>query len=85
MKPQIQTINTKQLRTQMKSVIERVRKGGSFLVLHRSRPAFQINPPEFEDIPRGALEEDPVYRAAPVGRSRDGLRASDHDKVLYSK
>jgi antitoxin (DNA-binding transcriptional repressor) of toxin-antitoxin stability system len=85
MKSKIQTINTKELRTQMKKVIERVRKGGSFLVLHRSRPAFQINPPEFEDVPQVPLKEDPIYHAAAVGRNRDGLRASDHDRVLYSK
>lgn len=81
----IQTINTKQLRAQMKNVIERVRKGGSFLVLHRSRPAFRINPPQFEDMPQSPLEDDPIYKAPAVGKSRDGLRASDHDKILYSK
>ena len=85
MKSKIQTINTKQLRTQMRAVIERVRKGGSFLVLHRSKPAFKINPPEFEDIPICPLNEDPIYPATAVGRSQDGLHASDHDEILYSK
>jgi antitoxin (DNA-binding transcriptional repressor) of toxin-antitoxin stability system len=83
MKRGIQTINTKQLRSQMAKVIERVRKGDSFLVLHRSRPAFQIIPSEFDGNIRGPLEEDPIYRAAALGRSQDGIRSADHDRILY--
>ena len=83
MKAAVETINTKQLRTGLGHIIERARRGARFLVLHRSRPAFQIVPPDARHGSLPPLEEDPIYRAAPLGQSSDGLRAADHDSVLY--
>ena len=83
MKSVPETINTKELRNRLGRIIERARRGASFLVLHRSRPAFQIVPPTARHGALPALESDPIYRAPAVGRSRDGLDASDHDRVLY--
>jgi antitoxin (DNA-binding transcriptional repressor) of toxin-antitoxin stability system len=85
MKAAIETINTKQLRTGLGQIIERVRRGASFLVLHRSRPAFQIVPPTARLGSLPSLESDPMYHAKALGRSKDGLRAADHDKVLYRR
>ena len=85
MKSALETINTKELRTSLARVIERVKRGVSFLVLHRSRPAFQIVPPTARNASLPPLEHDPVYRAKALGRSKDGLRASDHDRVLYRR
>jgi antitoxin (DNA-binding transcriptional repressor) of toxin-antitoxin stability system len=85
MKGAVETINTKQLRTGLGHIIERVRRGASFLVLHRSRPAFQIVPPSARPGSVPALETDPIYRAEALGRSKDGLRAADHDRVLYRR
>ena len=83
MKTEPRRINTKQLRAEMAAVIESARKGGSFLVLHRSHPAFRIVPAETGDAARVPLADDPIYRAEALGKSRDGLRAADHDRVLY--
>jgi antitoxin (DNA-binding transcriptional repressor) of toxin-antitoxin stability system len=77
------TINAKQLRASLPKLVERVRKGGRFTVLYRSRPAFQIVPVGETDVPPGPLESDPVYRAPAVGRSTDGRTATEHDAVLY--
>jgi antitoxin (DNA-binding transcriptional repressor) of toxin-antitoxin stability system len=85
MKGAVETINTKQLRTSLGHIIERVRRGASFLVLHRSRPAFQIVPPSARPGSVPALETDPIYHAEALGRSKDGLRAADHDRVLYRR
>ena len=85
MKAAVETINTKQLRTSLGQIIERVRRGTSFLVLHRSRPAFQIVPPSARPGSLPALEHDPIYRAKALGRSKDGLRAADHDRILYRR
>jgi prevent-host-death family protein len=80
-----ETINAKELRASLPKLVARVRKGGRFTVLYRSRPAFRIVPvndaPEFE----GPLESDTMYHAGPVGRSKDGLSASDHDVILYGR
>jgi antitoxin (DNA-binding transcriptional repressor) of toxin-antitoxin stability system len=85
MKTAVQTINTKELRARLSSIIDHVKRGGSFLVLHRSRPAFQIVPPNSQNHSLPPLEEDPLYRARAVGRSKDGLRAEDHDRILYGR
>lgn len=78
-------INAKRLRASLPDVVKRVRKGTRFTVIYRSRPAFQIVPVnESEDAPV-PLGDDPLYRAGPVGRSADGLSASDHDAVLYGR
>jgi prevent-host-death family protein len=76
-------INVKTLRKDMASLIKRVRKGDRFTVLYRSRPAFQIVPVDDVGLELGALEDDPVYEAEAVGRSKDGVTAADHDAILY--
>ena len=76
-------INAKQLRERLRDVVEKVRHGGRFTVLYRSRPAFDIVPvgsPPIESVP---LESDPLYRAPPVGASELGDAATRHDEVLY--
>ena len=78
------TINAKQLRASLPKVVERVRRGERFTVVYRSQPAFRIVPVNDEDAARAVpLEEDPLFRAEPVGRSTDGLTSKDHDRVLY--
>jgi antitoxin (DNA-binding transcriptional repressor) of toxin-antitoxin stability system len=79
------SINAKRLRASLPDVVERVRKGARFTVLYRSRPAFQIVPVEATEQPPLPLAEDPVYRARPVGRSRDKGTAADHDAFLYGR
>lgn len=83
MKIPMEIINTRQLREEMPRVVRSVRKGKRFLVLHRSRPAFELAPPEPSAQPLPPLEEDPVFGWDGVGGSEDGLRAADHDRVLY--
>jgi prevent-host-death family protein len=76
-------INAKELRASLPSVVRRVRAGEKITVLYRSRPAFRIVPVEDAAMPEGALEDDPLFRAGAVGRSRDGRTAADHDDLLY--
>ena len=78
------SINAKQLRASLPEIVERVRKGARFTVIYRSRPAFHIVPVT-EGQPPVPLADDPLYRAQPVGRSRDGRTAADHDAVLYGR
>ncbi|MEP6821519.1 MAG: hypothetical protein ABI946_04135 [Chthoniobacterales bacterium] len=85
MKASLETINTKELRAQLASIIARARRGASFLVLHRSRPAFQIVPAEVGAVLLPALESDPIYRSQALGRSKDGLEAAEHDRLLYGR
>ena len=78
------TINTKQLRARLPDIVRRTRRGERFVVLHRSRPAFQVVPVDDDAlIDLAPLEDDPLFEAEPVGRSVDGLRAAEHDRVLY--
>jgi prevent-host-death family protein len=79
------SINAKQLRARLPDVVERVKRGDRFTVIYRSRPAFKIVPVDQPDGAPGPLEEDPVYRAKPVGRSRDGRTSADHDDLLYRR
>lgn len=83
MKAEVEIINTRQLREEMPRVVKSVRSGKRFLVLHRSRPAFELAPPRPTAEPLPPLEEDPVFGWDGVGASEDGLRAADHDRVLY--
>ena len=76
-------ISTKELRASLPKVVRRVRRGERITVLYRSRPAFQIVPVDDPGAPGTPLEADSLYRAGPVGRSRDGRRAAEHDAVLY--
>ena len=85
MKTAVQSINTKQLRAELGRIVEKARRGASFLVLHRSRPAFQIVPPNLDARSVPPLDKDPLYRAAAIGKSNDGLRAQDHDDLLYGR
>jgi antitoxin (DNA-binding transcriptional repressor) of toxin-antitoxin stability system len=66
-------------------VVARVRKGTRFTVIYRSRPAFQIVPVDEAVQVSTALDDEPLYRAAAVGRSRDKRTAADHDSQLYGK
>lgn len=79
------TINAKRLRATLPDVVNRVRKGARFTVLYRSRPAFRIVPVDDDAAPRTDLAEDALYRAGPVGRSRDGQTSVDHDEVIYGR
>ena len=82
-KASIEIINTRQLREEMPRVVQSVRKGKRFLVLHRSRPAFELGPAGPASVPLPPLTEDPVFGWEGVGASEDGLRAADNDRVLY--
>lgn len=77
------TINAKELRASLPETVERVRRGERFTVLYRSRPAFRIVPVEDDAAKLPPLEEDPIYRAPGLFRSRDGRLAADHDEILY--
>ena len=79
------SINAKSLRASLPEVVKRVRKGTRFTVIYRSRPAFQIVPVNESELIHGALEDDPLYRAGPVGQSTDGRTAADHDELLYGR
>ena len=76
-------INAKQLRASLPSVVRRVRGGERITVIYRSRPAFRIVPVEDPATPDAALDEDPLFHAAAVGRSCDGRSAAEHDAILY--
>lgn len=76
-------INAKELRGSLPKLVARVRRGARFVVIYRSRPAFQIVPVDELEAPPTPPESDPLYRAGAVGRSTDGQSASDHDTVLY--
>lgn len=76
-------INAKELRATLPAVVAQVRRGARFTVLYRSRPAFQVVPVDAASEPADTLQEDPLYRARPLGRSGDGRSAADHDAVLY--
>lgn len=79
------TINAKELRASLPRIVERVRRGEQFTVVYRSRPAFRVVPVSESTRSELALEEDPLYRAPPVGASKDGLTSAEHDAVLYGK
>lgn len=79
------TINAKQLRASLPSLVERVRRGARFTVFYRSRAAFQIVPMDESAAAATPLEDDPLFHAAAVGRSADGRSAADHDAELYGR
>jgi antitoxin (DNA-binding transcriptional repressor) of toxin-antitoxin stability system len=79
------TINAKRLRASLPEVVARVRKGAQFTVLYRSRPAFRIVPVDHVPAPPARLTDEPLYRAGPVGRSRDRRTAAGHDTLLYPR
>lgn len=79
------TINVKDLRASLPKVVARVRKGARYTVIYRSRPAFQIVPVNEQGEDLGPLEDDPLYKSGPLGRSGDGRAAADHDAILYGR
>ena len=76
-------ISAKQLRARLQDVAEKVRYGGRFTVLYRSRPAFDIVPVGNPPLDTTPLESDPLYQAPAVGASESGDAATRHDEVLY--
>ncbi len=78
-------ISAKELRASLLTVVERVRRGGRYTVVYRSRPAFQLIPVDSTSVPDGDTASDSLYRAAPLGRSTDGRAAADHDRLLYPR
>jgi antitoxin (DNA-binding transcriptional repressor) of toxin-antitoxin stability system len=77
-------INAKQLRASLPEIVRRTRRGERFVVLYRSRPAFQIAPvDQADDADQEPFERDSLYGAGPVGNSTDGLTSKDHDRILY--
>ena len=76
-------INAKELRSTLPAVVAKVRRGARFTVLYRSRPAFQVIPVDAASGPADSLQDDPLYRTRPLGRSTDRRSAADHDAVLY--
>jgi antitoxin (DNA-binding transcriptional repressor) of toxin-antitoxin stability system len=77
------TINAKQLRALLPSIVKRVQRGERFTVIYRSRPAFRLLPISEPSGSLPPLQEDTLYRADAVGRSNDGLTSADHDALLY--
>jgi antitoxin (DNA-binding transcriptional repressor) of toxin-antitoxin stability system len=78
-------INIKELRASLPELMKRVRRGATFTVIYRSRPAFRIAPIEDDATALTPLEADPLFRAEAVGRSVDGRSAAEHDAVLYGR
>ena len=78
-------INAKQLRSSLPKLVQQVRRGARFIVLYRSRPAFQIVPVDAPVAVADSLNREPLYRAKPVGRSTDGRSAAEHDALLYGR
>ncbi len=76
-------ISAKELRAHLSEVVEQVRRGGRFTVLYRSRPVFVISPPEPARGKPDDLENEPFYRAGPLGASTHGDAASRHDEIAY--
>ena len=76
-------INSTRLRDSMPSLIAGVRKGARYTVLYRGRPAFQIVPVSARAAFLCALENDPLYPAHALGRSKDGKAAEDYDEIIY--
>jgi prevent-host-death family protein len=78
-------ISAKQLRNSLPQVVKKVRGGGRFTVLYRSRPAFQIVPVGMSEEATGDLHHESLYRAKAVGQSTDGRSAAEHDSLLYGR
>ena len=76
-------ISAKTLRANLGEILHKVREGDRFTVVYRSRPVCQIVPVDASGIEPGKLEDDSLYRAPPIGRSKDGRSSVDHDAILY--
>ena len=79
------TINAKTLRSELGSILERVRRGERFTVLYRSRAVCRIVPVEDVEAEPAELADEALYRAGSVGHSSDGRTAAEHDAVLYGE
>lgn len=74
------TITLKQLRDQMPAVIEAVSKGKAFTVIKRSKPVFEIAPPEedgweidFTELsPQGVAVDDVLKALEEIRLEEDG-------------
>ena len=78
------TINAKQLRASLPEIVRRTRRGERFLVLYRSRPAFQVVPVDSDATSDSApAETDSLYEADAVGKSRDGVPPGEYDRLIY--
>jgi len=79
-------INTKQLRSTLRQIIEAVMQGTSYTVLYRSRPAFRIVPVEkVRPVQDGQLSRDPLFGARALGHSEDGDLGPRHDEIIYGR
>lgn len=76
-------INTKQLRLELPRIIRRIAEGQRYLVLHRSKPTFEIIPHRADPAELPPLEDDPLFRLGVLGESNDGAPAAEHDRFLY--
>ena len=75
------TISAKEMRLTLPEV---GRGAPRYTVIYRSRPAFDLVPVGGVDATSNVAEKpDILYQAGPVGRSRDGKAATDHDAALY--
>ncbi len=79
------TINIRQLRGELASIIDQVRKGIRFTVLYRSRPAFRIVPIDGQVSGKTDYQDDPLYQAKPLGRPREHVAELHHDEILYGR
>ena len=80
------TITFTQLRASLPKLIQRLRKGSRFTVIHHHRPAFRIVPMnETGPAPARSIQNDSLYRAKAVGRSRGSPYPTDQDSVLYGQ
>ena len=76
-------ISTKQLRLELPRIIRRIGEGRRYLVLHRSKPTFELIPHRANPAPLPPLELDPLFQAGSLGKSTDGASAAEHDRFLY--
>ena len=64
------TITASQLLNSLPSFVARIRRGARLTVVYRGRPAFQIVPIEDSERTLMPLEQDTLYKAKAVGRSK---------------
>lgn len=83
MNDKTQIINTKQLRLELPRMIRRIAEGQRYLVLHRSKPTFEIIPHRAEPTNLPPLGKDPVLQSGELGESADKASGADHDRFLY--
>ncbi len=76
-------INAKTLRAKLREILRRASRGERFSVIYRSKPVCQIVPVDSSESPLDDIENDSLYGAPPVGRSKDQIPAERHDEILY--